>query len=345
MKQLLICTLYLFIFSVAEAQLEKKIDSLMTSQFTTGEFSGSVLVTKNNKEIYNKQFGFADLETKKAISKDTKFSLGSIPKMMTGTVILKLVEENKLKLHEPIKTYLPDWKVPNGDSITIHHLLTHSSGLGDYMSADEFQQLAGKQSTIDNLMKIIVAQPLSFRKPGSKFRYNNSGFVVMGKIIEKIEGQPYFTVLNNRIFKPAGMKNTTPVIDLTNKTFAKGYVKKDGTWKPELEIIPPSADGGLFSTTQDLLLFDKALSEGKLISKAMLETMRTKQNGSSGYATIITPINNGVGYGHNGGLPGYQAGYRHYYVGKDEYTAIVFSNRDFKAIPILKEIQNLISKQ
>jgi CubicO group peptidase (beta-lactamase class C family) len=345
MKQLLLCTIYLFVFSVAHAQLEKKIDSLMTSQFTTKEFSGSVLVTKNNKEIYNKQFGFGDLETKRAISKDTKFSLGSIPKMMTGTVILKLVEENKLKLHEPINTYLPEWKVPNGDSITIHHLLTHSSGLGDYMSTDEFQQLSGKQSTIDNLMKIIVAQPLSFRKPGSKFRYCNSGFVLMGKIIEKIEGKPYFTVLNNRIFKPAGMKNTTPVIDLTNKTFAKGYVKKDGEWKPQLDIIPPSADGGLFSTTKDLFLFDRALAEGKLISKAMLEMMRKPQMGPSGYATIITSINNGVGYGHNGGLPGYQADYRHYYVGKDEYTAIVFSNRDFKAIPILKDIQNLISKQ
>jgi CubicO group peptidase (beta-lactamase class C family) len=345
MNKLLICTCCLFIFSVAEAQLEKKIDSLMTSQFTTGEFSGSVLVTKNNKEIYNKQFGFADLETKKAISKETKFSLGSIPKMMTGTIILKLVEENKLKLHEPVSTYLPEWKVPNGDSITIHHLLTHSSGLGDYMRADEFQKLAGKRSTINDLMKIIVAEPLSFRKPGSKFRYCNSGFVLMGKIIEKIQGKPYFTVLSKKIFKPAGMKNTTPVIDLTNKTFAKGYVKKDGDWKPELDIIPPSADGGLFSTTKDLFLFDKALSEGKLISKKMLETMRKPQMGPAGYATIITGIDNGVGYGHNGGIPGYEADYRHYYVGKDEYTAIVFSNRHFKAIPILMDIQDLISKQ
>jgi CubicO group peptidase (beta-lactamase class C family) len=344
MKKLLLCTFYLFAFSVAQAQLEKQIDSLMTSQFTTGEFSGSVLVTKNNKEIYNKQFGFADLETKRTISKDTKFSLGSIPKMMTATLILKLVEENKLKLHEPIRTYLPEWKVPNGDSITLHHLLTHSSGLGDYMRADEFQELAGKRSTIDDLMKIIVAQPLSFRKPGSKFRYCNSGFVLMGKIIEKIEGKPYFTVLSKRILKPAGMKNTTPVIDLSNKTFAKGYVKKGSEWKPELDIIPPSADGGLFSTTKDLLLFDKALSEGRLINKTMLETMRKPQMGPAGYATIITTINNGIGYGHNGGLPGYQADYRHYYIGNDEYTAIVFSNRDFKAIPILMDIENLINK-
>ncbi len=344
MKPLFICTLYLFAFLVADAQLEKQLDSLMTSQFTTGEFSGSVLVTKNNKEIYNKQFGFADLETKRAISKETKFSLGSIPKMMTGTIILKLVEENRLKLHEPISTYLAEWKVPNGDSITIHHLLTHSSGLGDYMSSPEYQKLASGPTSIDDLMKIIVAQALSFHKPGSKFRYSNSGFVVMGKIIEKIEGQPYFSVLSKRILKPAGMKNTTPVIDLTNKTFAKGYAKKDGEWKPELDIIPPSADGGLFSTTKDLFLFDKALSEGKLISKTMLETMRKPQMGPSGYATIITKLDNGVGYGHNGGIPGYQADYRHYYAGKDEYTAIVFSNRDFKAIPVLAAIQNLISK-
>jgi CubicO group peptidase (beta-lactamase class C family) len=212
------------------------------------------------------------------------------------------------------------------------------------MAAPEHEKLLGGQSSIDDLMKIIVAQPLSFRKPGSKFRYSNSGFVVMGKIIERIEGQPYFTVLRKRILKAAGMKNTTPVINFSNKTFSKGYVKIESEWKPQLDIIPPSADGGLFSTTQDLLLFDRALSEGKLISKSMLETMRKKQNGSSGYAAIITPINNGVGYGHNGGLPGYQADYRHYYIGKDEYTAIVFSNRDFKAIPVLAAIQNLISK-
>ncbi len=344
MKQLLFSLLYFFSFSVAEAQLEKKIDSLMTSQFTTGEFSGSVLVTKNNKEIYNKQFGFADVEAKRAISKETKFSLGSIPKMMTATLILKLVEENKLKLHEPVNVYLPEWKIPNGDSITLHHLLTHSSGLGDYMSAPETEKLLGKQISIDDLMKIIVAQPLSFRKPGSKFRYSNSGFVVMGKIIEKIEGKPYFTVLNKRILKPAGMKNTTPMIDLKNKTFAKGYVKIDGEWKPQLDIIPPSADGGLFSTTQDLLLFDQALTDGKLISKTTLETMRQPKIGPSGYATIITTIDKGIGYGHNGGLPGYQADYRHYYIGKDEYTAIVFSNHDFKAIPVLAAIQNLIRK-
>jgi CubicO group peptidase (beta-lactamase class C family) len=264
--------------------------------------------------------------------------------MMTATLILKLVEENKLKLHDPINTYLPEWKIPNGDSITLHHLLTHSSGLGDYMAAPEHEKLLGGQSSIDDLMKIIVAQPLSFRKPGSKFRYSNSGFVVMGKIIEKIEGQSYFTVLSKRILKPAGMKNTTPVINFSNKTFSKGYVKIESEWKPQLDIIPPSADGGLFSTTQDLLLFERALSEGKLISKSMLETMRKKQNGSSGYATIITSIDNGVGYGHNGGIPGYQADYRHYYIGKDEYTAIVFSNRDFKAIPVLAAIQNLISK-
>lgn len=344
MQKLFVCTLYLFIFSVAEAQIEKQLDSLMTSQFTTKEFSGSVLVTKNNKEIYNKQFGYADLDAKRVISKDTKFSLGSIPKMMTGTLILKLVEENKLKLHEPISTYLPEWKVPNGDSITIHHLLTHSSGLGDYMGNPEYQKLASGPASIDDLMKIIVAEPLSFRKPGSKFRYCNSGFVLMGKIIEKIEGKPYFTVLSKRILKPAGMKSTTPVINLSNKTFAKGYVKNDGAWKPEFDIIPPSADGGLFSTTKDLLLFDQALSEGKLISKTMLETMRKPQLGAAGYATIITPVNNGIGYGHNGGIPGYQADYRHYYIGKDEYTSIVFSNRDFKAIPILMAIQNLISK-
>lgn len=141
------------------------------------------------------------------------------------------------------------------------------------------------------------------------------------------------------------MKTTTPLIDLTDKKFAKGYVKKDGEWKPELDIIPPSADGGLFSTTKDLFLFDKALSEGRLINKTMLETMRKPQMGPAGYATVITSTNNGIGYGHNGGLHGYQADYRHYYIGKDEYTAIVLSNRDFKAIPILKDIQNLISKQ
>jgi CubicO group peptidase (beta-lactamase class C family) len=344
MKLLTLYTVCLFAFLVAEAQLEKKIDSLMTSQFTTGEFTGSVLVTRNNKEIYNKQFGFADVEAKRAISKNTKFSIGSIPKMITATLILKLVEENKLKLREPVNTYLPEWKIPNGDSITLHHLLTHSSGLGDYMNAPETEKLLGGQVSIDDLMKIIVAQPLSFHKPGSKFRYSNSGFVLMGKIIEKIESKSYFTAINDRILKPAGMKNTTSMINLKNKTFAKGYAKIDSEWKPQLDIIPPSADGGLFSTTQDLLLFDRALSEGKLISKTMLEVMRQPKIGQSGYATIITTINKGIGYGHNGGLPGYQADYRHYYIGKDEYTVIVFSNRDFKAIPVLVAIQNLISK-
>jgi CubicO group peptidase (beta-lactamase class C family) len=194
-------------------------------------------------------------------------------------------------------------------------------------------------------MKIIVATPLGFDEPGSKFQYNNSGFIVLGKIIEKLERKSYFDVLQERILRPLKMDHSTFTVDFNDpKNFAKGYTKDlNGTSAPQTSIIPPASDGGLFTTADDLLKFDRAVFEHKIISERMLKEMETPRMSSYGYATIVTKIANGIGYGHNGGMPGYEADYRHFFIGNDQYTVIILSNHDRKAIRTLMDLQMVLA--
>src|SRR5687768_17919018 len=196
-------------FNVACAQAKvDKLDKLISAYAEYGKFNGSVLVAEKGKVIYKKGFGLADMEWNIPNQPDTKHRLGSITKQFTAVAIMQLVEQGKLKLDVPISSWLPDYPKKSGDVITIHHLLTHSSGIPNMTSFPGFFKDVMRNSYSPvQLVNISADSTLQF-KPGERFAYSNSGYLLLGYIIEKVTGKSYEQVLQENIFTPLKMNNT-----------------------------------------------------------------------------------------------------------------------------------------
>jgi CubicO group peptidase (beta-lactamase class C family) len=180
------------IFNVSYGQTKvDKLDKLIGAYAEYGKFNGSVLVAEKGKVIYKKGFGFAEMEWNIANQSDTKHRLGSITKQFTAMLIMQLVEQGKLKLDVPISTYLPDYPKKNGDVITIHHLLTHTSGIPNMTAFPNFvKSVMPNAYTPLQLVNMSADSTLEF-KPGERFNYSNSGYLLLGYIIEKVTGKSY----------------------------------------------------------------------------------------------------------------------------------------------------------
>ena len=204
--------LLLLIFITANSsfaqQTATQIDELMKKYYDYGQFNGAILVAEKGKVVYAKGLGLANMEWSMPNQPDTKFRIGSITKQFTATLILQLVEEGKLKLDGKITDYLTDYRKDTGDRVTIHHLLNHTSGIPSYTSRPDFRTAIMRNPyKITDFVKQLTSGDLEF-EPGSKFSYNNSGYVLLGAIIEKVTGKSYETVLTERILKPLGMTNS-----------------------------------------------------------------------------------------------------------------------------------------
>ncbi len=254
----------------------KKIDELMSLYHSLGQFNGSVLVAEKGNVIYKKGFGLANMEWNIANQPDTEFRLGSITKQFTSMLIMQLVEQGKIKLDGKLSDYLPDYRKDTGDKVTIHHLLTHTSGIPSYTGLPRFfQDVSRNPYAVEEFVKKYCSGDLEF-EPGSKFSYNNSGYFLLGAIIEKITGKPYEQVLKEKILDPLGMKDTG--YDHSNTLIrrrAAGYEKSpDGIVNaPYLDMSLPYAAGSLYSTVEDLYVWDQALYTEKLLSAKYKEIM------------------------------------------------------------------------
>src|ERR1044072_6505250 len=278
-------TKYLLLSSVLAVFLQQtalaqdhaaKIQEVLALAHKYRQFNGAALVAENGKVIYKVAFGSANMEWITANTPETKFSLGSITKQFTATVILQLVEQGKIKLDAPLSDYLPDYRKDTGTKVTIHHLLTHTSGIPSYTSQPGFfENVSRNPYKVDEFVKKYASGDLEF-EPGSKYTYNNSGYFLLGAIIERVTGKPYEQVLKENIFDPIGMKNTG--YDHYGTILAKraaGYVKTADSYinAPYLDMSIPYAAGSLYSTVEDLYLWDQALYTDKLLtaqSKALL---------------------------------------------------------------------------
>ena len=246
-----------------------KIQELLALAHKYRQFNGSVLVAENGKIIYKGAYGQANMEWNIPNTPDTRFRLGSITKQFTATVIMQLVEQGKIKLDAKLSDYLPDYRKDTGEKVTIHHLLTHTSGIPSYTGQPGFfQNVSRNPYKADEFVKKYASGDLEF-EPGSKFRYNNSGYFLLGAIIERVTGKPYEQVLKQNIFDPLGMKNTG--YDHYATIIAKrasGYIKApDGYLNaPYLDMSIPYAAGSLYSTVEDLYLWDQALYTDKVLS-------------------------------------------------------------------------------
>lgn len=297
-------------------QTAKQIDELMKQYYDYGQFNGSILVAEKGKVVYAKGLGLANMEWSIPNQPDTKFRIGSITKQFTATLILQLVEEGKLKLDGKITDYLTDYRKDTGERVTIHHLLNHTSGIPSYTSRPDFRTAIMRNPyKVADFVKQLTSGDLEF-EPGSKFSYNNSGYVLLGAIIEKVTGKSYETVLTERILKPLGMTNSG--YDNTSPLLAKrasGYEKRPSGYvnAPYLDMTLPYAAGSLYSTVEDLYKWDQALHEGKILSAESRKLMFTPGLSNYGYGIRITDETIGKSelktkiIGHGGGINGFNS--------------------------------------
>jgi len=232
----------------------------------------SVMVRHNGKVVLCQGYGVANVEQAVRVTPQTVFQSGSIGKQFTAMAIMMLIEEQKLALEDPTSKYLD---VPeNWTAISLRHLLTHTSGLGDYPESFSLQ----RDYTEDELLKMIAAQPLAFA-PGEKWSYSNLGYVTLGILIHKVTGESWGDFLQQRVFAPLGMKHTRVISEadiIPNR--AAGYVLKNGALKNQQWVSPTvnnTADGSLYFTVEDLAKWDEALEARKLVNRTSYEQMWT----------------------------------------------------------------------
>jgi CubicO group peptidase (beta-lactamase class C family) len=276
--------------SVLAQDKAAKIDELMKTYHSYRQFNGAVLVAENGKVIFKKGYGMANMEWNIPVETDTKFRLGSITKQFTSMLILQLVQEGKIKLDGKLTDYLPDYRKDTGDRVTITHLLNHTSGIPSYTGLPNFfRDISRNPYSVSDFVKKYASGELEF-EPGSKFRYNNSGYFLLGAIVERVTGKRYEEALKERILDPVGMKNTGYDHHATILTKrAAGYEKRPAGFvnAPYLDMSLPYAAGSLYSTVEDLYLWDQSLYTEKLLSSQLKEMMYKPGMNNYAYGWVV----------------------------------------------------------
>jgi D-alanyl-D-alanine carboxypeptidase len=315
-------------FATADSDLAIKAEALIQPLVKADRFSGAVLVARNGKPVFRKGFGLANREWSIPNDPTTKFRIGSITKQFTAAAILQLAEAGKLSIDDLVSKYYADAPAAWSD-ITIRHLLTHTSGIPDYTNIPHFFEEDNKRDrTPEEILKLTSDKPLAFA-PGSRFAYDNSGYVFLGYIIEKASGENYADYMQHHIFDPLGMKSTG--YDFSETVLAKraaGY-----KWDHEkivnarfLSMTEPFSAGSLYSTVDDMLIWDRALRAGTLLKAASLQAMFTDYGHAYGFGWIINDFSGHQHIAHGGGINGFATQFDRF--PKDKLTIVVFSNRE-----------------
>jgi CubicO group peptidase (beta-lactamase class C family) len=266
-RTLIFTTMLLVAASLHAASKAEKIDQYINRYNKLRQFNGSALVADGGKIVLEKGYGFANFEWDIPNTPDTKFRLASITKQFTSMVIMQFAGEGKIKLDEKITTYLSDYRKDTGDRVTIRHLLNHTSGIPNYTSLPGFENTQRNHYAVSDFVKKFASGDLEF-EPGSQFNYSNSGYFLLGAIIERLAGKSYDAVLQERIFGPLGMKSSGyDVSETVLKKRASGYeLRPDGYVNAQfIDMSVPFAAGGLYSTVGDLYRWDQALYGNDLL--------------------------------------------------------------------------------
>src|SRR5437764_760812 len=290
------------------ADIAPRVSEYIDALVKAGWFSGSILIAQNGRVLVSKGYGLANVELEVPNTPQTKFRVGSVTKVFTASANMLLQERAKLSLQDSICKYLSDCPA-SWQPITIHHLLSHTSGLAKHDTAGVYLKTAMLPMTLPQLIESFKNNPADFQ-PGEKFDYNNNGYILLGQVIEKASGQSYETFLKENIFQPlkmldSGYDNHDPII----KNRAAGYRSEGATLfnAAYIDQSQPFSAGALYSTTGDLLLLDQALNEGKLLTPKTQETMFTVVSGIYGYGWFINKQFNRRAVSHPGGVPGFSA--------------------------------------
>jgi len=307
--------------------VQKNIDFYCSALAKKGYLNGSILVAYEGKVLFRKGYGMANFEHEVPNTPQTVFRIGSITKQFTAAAILLLQESNVIHVHDSVSKYLHDY--PNGDKITIHHLLTHSSGIPNFTSFIDYRKMMKLPTTPEETVRKFIEMPLSF-EPGENFEYSNSGYLLLSYLIEKVTGQTVETFLDETIFQAIGMKQTG--VDNHKKVVrnrAMGYEIWGEVANAEyIDMSVPSGAGAMYSTIEDLFLWDRALHTERLVNRNSYVMMTTPHKDQYGYGlfqyeeTIRNEKRKVIG--HGGGINGFLSEYR-WYVNED-LTVIVLSN-------------------
>lgn len=312
-------------------EVAEKVDAYLQAQATVNGFSGTVLVSRGGSPVLSKGYGWANAEWKIPNTRTTKFRLGSITKQFTAAVVLRLQEQKRLSVQDPICTYVspcPDaWK-----AVTVHHLLSHTSGIPSYTGLPDYTKTMMVPKTIDQIVAVFRDLPLEFA-PGEKFKYNNSGYFLLGVIIEKVVGKKYEDALRDEILTPLGMHDTgydwsEPLLPQR----AAGYTWRGDGWvnaKP-LDMQQPYAAGSMYSTVTDLLIWDQALHTDRVLPESARTIMFTPIKDNYAYGWAVQPPERATSgklqVGHGGGINGFSTMITR--VPSDNVAAIVLGNVD-----------------
>jgi CubicO group peptidase (beta-lactamase class C family) len=306
-----------------------KIDQLLNSLTEREEFTGAVLVARNGEVLLSQGYGLADRDKKLPNTPHTKYRIGSITKQFTAMAILMLQAQGKLNVKDPVCLYIPDcpsaWK-----DITIHHLLIHTSGIPNFTNFPDYQAAKATPSSPEQTIARFKDEPLDF-PPGEQWSYSNSGYIVLGHIIEQVSGQSYEAFLQQNIFEPLQMMDTG--YDHNDGSLAIGYTGIHDLWAEAdfIDMTIPYAAGGLYSTVEDLYRWDQALYTGQLVPKELLDLMFTPHAKMPdpglgyGYGWFVGEMNNHKAVSHGGSIEGSATEIRRYI--DDKVTIIVLSNR------------------
>jgi D-alanyl-D-alanine carboxypeptidase len=298
--------------SAANESLAKKIDAVMSEVYKPGEPGAAIIVRKDGRTVFRKGYGMADLELGVPIEPDMVFRLGSITKQFTAVSILMLADEGKLSLDDEITKFLPEYPT-QGRRITVEHLLTHTSGIQSYTDMPEWLPLWRKDFTVRELVDFFKDKPMQF-EPGERWAYNNSGYILLGAIIENISGESYASFVDSRIFKPLGMTHSfygsaeriIPRRVPGYQAGTNGFINA-----PYLSMTQPYAAGSLLSSVDDLAVWSDAVFSGKLLKKEWLDRAWTPcklRNGEStgyGYGWFISNDRGHRAIEHGGGINGF----------------------------------------
>lgn len=319
-----------------QENLTEKVESYLKPFVVNKDFSGAVLISRNDDIKVIKGFGLASHELNVANSPTTVFHAASITKQFTAAAVLILEQRNKLQVQDPVAKYLPDF--PNGRKITIHHLLSHRSGIPDYNELSGYDDMSKKQSSLEEVVDWFKNESLEF-EPGAQYSYSNSNYVLLAYLIENISGSTYSDFLQKNIFGPLEMNNTgnfSRAEIIENR--AQGYDPAPGGLRnaPWYDLSLKLGSGSIYTTVEDLYKWDRSLYGNKILTDVSKQKMYTDHGNNYGYGWGVYERNGNKFASHDGKSPGSFAYIKRYFDNQD-VSIIFLSNINSGALNVLKD--------
>ena len=332
-------------FKTAAQTMPQEIDELLKAYNNQGSFNGAALVAQKGKILFQGGYGHKNASANTFNDSNTVFQIGSITKQFTSAIILQLQEQHKLSVEDKLSKYIP--KYPNGSNITIENLLNHTSGIHNYNDEAFMERYAGRPINIDSLIGLFRNVPPDC-KPGEKFHYSNSNYILLGVIIEKITGKSYYCVIRENIFQPLGLNHSGfDFASLKSPDKATGFAKLTPKIKKPSPIVDSSvmyAAGSIYSTIGDLYKWDRALYTDNILHDSSLQKAFTPFKNNYGYGWLIDSAYGKKAVLHEGGTLGFASFIGH--IPEDSTCIILLDNKQSNGLlKIAEDINAILNKQ